>query len=258
MRNDLLAEALKSGWDGTDAPGAAAWNPASEDEYPVKAAMVGVLSTENEDIRSLRELVIYGLKGLAAYTEHAEKLGREDEALYEFARKALPATLDDDMSVDTLTALVLETGEKGVTAMALLDEANTRTYGNPEISEVNLGVGDRPGILVSGHDLRDLKELLDQTVDAGIDIYTHGEMLPAHYYPELKAYSHLKETTVRHGGTRQRNSIPSTVPSCSPQTVWFLRNKITSTASSPPVLQVSPASFILPTGREMRPKISRL
>jgi hydroxylamine reductase len=192
MRNDLLAEALKSGWDGTDAPGAAAWNPASEDEYPVKAAMVGVLSTENEDIRSLRELVIYGLKGLAAYTEHAEKLGREDEALYEFARKALPATLDDDMSVDTLTALVLETGEKGVTAMALLDEANTRTYGNPEISEVNLGVGDRPGILVSGHDLRDLKELLDQTVDAGIDIYTHGEMLPAHYYPELKAYSHLK------------------------------------------------------------------
>ena len=192
MRNELLAAAVKAGWDGSQIPGAAAWSPSSEAEYPVKAAMVGVLSTENEDIRSLRELIIIGLKGLAAYTEHAEKLGSEDIALYTFTRRALAATLDDSLSLEELVALTLETGEKGVTAMALLDGANTGAYGNPEITEVNIGVGKRPGILISGHDLRDLKELLDQSKDAGIDIYTHGEMLPAHYYPELKAYEHLK------------------------------------------------------------------
>ncbi len=192
MRDELLAAAVKAGWDGKQIPGAAGWSPASEAEYPVKAAMVGVLSTENEDIRSLRELIIIGLKGLAAYTEHAEKLGSEDIALYAFTRRALAATLDDSLGLDELVALTLETGEKGVTAMALLDGANTGAYGNPEITEVNIGVGERPGILISGHDLRDLKELLDQSKDAGIDIYTHGEMLPAHYYPELKAYEHLK------------------------------------------------------------------
>ncbi|RKX71907.1 MAG: hydroxylamine reductase [Spirochaetes bacterium] len=192
MRDELLDAARKAGWDERDLPGAAAWQPKSEAEYPVKAAMVGVLATENEDIRSLRELVIYGLKGLAAYTEHAEKLGKEDKSLYTFARKALSATLDDSLSLDELVALTLETGEKGVTAMALLDSANTGTYGNPEITEVNIGVGDRPGILISGHDLRDLKELLEQSKNSGIDIYTHSEMLPAHYYPELKAYGHLK------------------------------------------------------------------
>ncbi len=154
--------------------------------------MVGVLATENEDVRSLRELIIYGLKGLAAYAEHAEKLGHEDEEIYAFTRRALAATLDDSLDATALTALTLETGEKGVTAMAMLDAANTGTYGNPEITEVSLEAGDRPGILVSGHDLRDMKELLEQTKDSGIDIYTHGEMLPAHYYPELKAYAHLK------------------------------------------------------------------
>ena len=192
LRDEHLSAAMKAGWDEQNIPGAVAWKPKSETEYPVKAAMVGVLATENEDIRSLRELIIYGLKGLAAYTEHAEKLGREDEELYKFTRKALAATLDDSLSLDNLVALTLETGEKGVTAMALLDEANTGTYGNPEITEVNIGVGDRPGILISGHDLRDLKELLEQSKDSGIDIYTHSEMLPAHYYPELKVYSHLK------------------------------------------------------------------
>jgi len=192
LRDEHLSAAMKAGWNETNIPGAAAWKPKSEAEYPVKAAMVGVLTTENEDIRSLRELIIYGLKGLAAYTEHAEKLDREDEELYTFTRRALAATLDDSLSLDNLISLTLETGEKGVTAMALLDEANTGTYGNPEITEVNIGVGDRPGILISGHDLRDLKELLEQSRDSGIDIYTHSEMLPAHYYPELKAYNHLK------------------------------------------------------------------
>ncbi len=191
MRDELLLAARKTGWDETNIPGAALWSPSSEAEYPVKAAMVGVLATENEDIRSLRELIIYGLKGVAAYTEHAEKLGSEDEELYEFTRKALAATLDDSLEVADLVAITLETGEKGVTAMAMLDGANTGAYGNPEITEVNIGVGTRPGILISGHDLRDLKELLEQSKDMGIDIYTHSEMLPAHYYPELKAYSHL-------------------------------------------------------------------
>ncbi len=195
LRDSILEDAKKVGWKAENSeniPGAAKWSPKSDDEYPVKAATVGVLACENEDVRSLRELVIYGLKGLAAYTEHAEKLGQEDESLYEFAERALSATMDDSLSVDELVALVLETGEKGVAAMALLDKANTDSFGNPEITEVNLGVGTRPGILVSGHDLRDLKELLEQSKDAGIDIYTHGEMLPAHYYPELKAFSHLK------------------------------------------------------------------
>ncbi|MCG8453312.1 MAG: hydroxylamine reductase [Spirochaetales bacterium] len=192
LRDGLLDEARSAGWDGNGAPVAVTWKPASTAEYSVKAASVGVLATENEDVRSLRELITYGLKGLAAYAEHAEKLGQEDDALYAFTMKALAATLDDSLSADDLVALTLETGEKGVTAMALLDGANTSAYGNPEITEVNIGVGTRPGILVSGHDLRDLKELLEQSKDAGIDIYTHSEMLPAHYYPELKAYPHLK------------------------------------------------------------------
>lgn len=192
MRDDLLTRAKAAGWKKEAVPGAAAWSPISEAEYPVKAAMVGVMATENEDVRSLRELITIGLKGLAAYAEHAEKLGSEDSEVYAFTRRALAATLDDTLSADDLVALTLETGEKGVTAMAMLDAANTGAYGNPEITEVSIDVGDRPGILISGHDLLDLKELLDQSKDSGIDIYTHGEMLPAHYYPELKAYAHLK------------------------------------------------------------------
>jgi hydroxylamine reductase len=153
-------------------------------------APLGVLSCENEDLRSLRELLTYGLKGIAAYADHAAMLGKEDDAIYAFVFKAL-AALVQDKSADELTALVLECGDIAVKTMALLDEANTVAYGNPELTKVKIGVGNRPGILVSGHDLRDMKELLEQSKDAGIDIYTHSEMLAAHYYPELKKYPHL-------------------------------------------------------------------
>jgi hydroxylamine reductase len=153
-------------------------------------APVGVLSTENEDIRSLRELMLYGLKGVAAYAEHAFILGKEDIKVYEYMFKALKG-MTQELSVDELVALNLECGEIAVTTMALLDAANTGAYGNPEITKVKIGAGNRPGILVSGHDLLDMKELLEQTKGQGIDIYTHGEMLPTHYYPELKKYDHL-------------------------------------------------------------------
>ncbi|MDD3001205.1 MAG: hydroxylamine reductase [Candidatus Riflebacteria bacterium] len=153
-------------------------------------APLGVLSAENEDVRSLRELLTYGIKGIAAYAEHACVLGKEDMSIYEFMFKAL-AGMTKNLSADELIALNLECGNVAVTTMALLDSANTSTYGNPEITKVKIGVGNRPGILVSGHDLLDMKELLEQTKDQGIDIYTHGEMLPAHYYPELKKYPHL-------------------------------------------------------------------
>lgn len=153
-------------------------------------APLGVFSCGNEDIRSLRELLTYGLKGIAAYADHAAVLGKEDDAIYEFVFRALAATAQE-RTADELTALVLECGSIAVKTMALLDAANTKTYGNPQITKVKIGVGTRPGILVSGHDLRDMKELLEQTKNAGIDIYTHSEMLPAHYYPELKKYPHL-------------------------------------------------------------------
>jgi hydroxylamine reductase len=169
---------------------AAVW-VGSEDTFETKASIVGILRTENEDVRSLRELITYGLKGVAAYAEHAYNLGYENKDIYSFLEKALLATIDDSLSGDELTALTLETGNYGVQVMALLDEANTSTFGNPEITEVNIGVGTRPGILVSGHDLNDLVQLLEQSKDSGVDIYTHSEMLPAHYYPELKKYSHL-------------------------------------------------------------------
>jgi len=172
-------------------PEAALWN-GTTDEFAAKAVTVGVLSTENEDIRSLRELITYGLKGLAAYTSHANVLLKENEEIDAFLQRALAATLDDSLSAEELTALALETGSYGVQGMALLDEANTSAYGNPEITTVDLSVGTRPGILVSGHDLRDLEMLLEQTVNAGIDVYTHSEMLPAHYYPAFKKYEHFK------------------------------------------------------------------
>ena len=172
-------------------PEAALWN-GTTDEFAAKAVTVGVLSTENEDIRSLRELITYGLKGLAAYTSHANVLLKENEEIDAFLQRALAATLDDSLSAEELTALALETGSYGVQGMALLDEANTSAYGNPEITTVDLSVGPRPGILVSGHDLRDLEMLLEQTVNTGIDVYTHSEMLPAHYYPAFKKYEHFK------------------------------------------------------------------
>ena len=171
-------------------PEAALWN-GTTDKFAAKAVTVGVLSTENEDIRSLRELITYGLKGLAAYTSHANVLLKENEEIDAFLQRALAATLDDSLSAEELTALALETGSYGVQGMALLDEANTSAYGNPEITTVDLSVGTRPGILVSGHDLRDLEMLLEQTEGTGVDVYTHGEMLPAHYYPAFKKYAHF-------------------------------------------------------------------
>ena len=179
----------KSSLSSDALPDAATWI-GSADSFLEKSTSIGVLATENEDVRSLRELIIYGLKGLAAYAEHAAVLGQEDETLYAFAIEALAATTKD-LSVDELIALVLKTGEMGVTTMALLDKANTDSYGTPEISEVQLGVNSKPGILISGHDLKDLEQLLEQSVNSGVDIYTHGEMLPAHYYPAFKKYDHF-------------------------------------------------------------------
>ncbi len=152
---------------------------------------IGVLATENEDVRSLRELIIYGLKGLAAYSKHANALMQDDEEIDAFIQRALAATLDDSLSVDDLVALTLETGKFGVSGMALLDKANTSAYGNPEITEVKTSVRGNPGILISGHDLRDLEMLLEQTAGTGVDVYTHSEMLPAHYYPAFKKYPHF-------------------------------------------------------------------
>ena len=150
-----------------------------------------MLATENEDVRSLRELVIYGLKGMAAYCEHAFNLNFEDAGVYAFMQDALVATTDDSLNAEQLTALVLETGKYGVQVMALLDKANTTTYGNPEITKVNIGVRNNPGILISGHDLKDMEELLKQTEGTGVDVYTHSEMLPANYYPAFKKYEHF-------------------------------------------------------------------
>jgi hydroxylamine reductase len=170
---------------------AALWNASTKEEIEAKAKFVGVLATENEDVRSLRELIIYGLKGLSAYMKHANELNHDNEEIHEFLQRALAATLDDTLSADALVALTLETGKFGVDGMALLDAANTSTYGNPEVTKVNIGVGTNPGILISGHDLKDLEQLLEQTQGTGVDVYTHSEMLPAHYYPEFKKYSNF-------------------------------------------------------------------
>ncbi|MDL2255497.1 hydroxylamine reductase [Parabacteroides sp. OttesenSCG-928-G06] len=166
------------------------WKGNSLEEMEAKAATVGVLKTENEDVRSLRELLTYGLKGMAAYAEHAVNLGFDDEDIHIFMQEALVATTRD-LSADELTALVLKCGEYGVKTMALLDKANTSTYGNPEITKVNIGVRHNPAILISGHDLRDMQDLLEQTEGTGVDVYTHSEMLPAHYYPAFKKYKHF-------------------------------------------------------------------
>ncbi|MBU3186403.1 hydroxylamine reductase [Clostridium estertheticum] len=172
-------------------PDAAVWFSNDLKAFDEKAATVGVLSTQNEDIRSLRELLIYGLKGMAAYAKHANNLGYDDEGLHAFTQKGLASTLDDTLGVNELVALVLECGKYGVDAMALLDKANTTSYGNPEITKVNIGVKTNPAILISGHDLKDMEELLKQTEGTGVDIYTHSEMLPANYYPAFKKYKHL-------------------------------------------------------------------
>jgi len=187
--------AVKSGLldqvtDKTALPEAAVWTGTRE-EFAAKASQVGVLSESNEDIRSLKELITYGLKGLSAYLWHANVPGKENETIDAFQQSALASLLDRSMTGEALTALALKTGEWGVKGMALLDRANTGAYGNPEITKVNLGVRKNPGILVSGHDLRDLEMLLEQTEGTGVDVYTHGEMLAAHYYPKFKKYSHF-------------------------------------------------------------------
>ncbi len=186
VKKELLGQ-LK---DTVGLPEAALWDGAPA-EYDEKAASVGVLATENEDIRSLRELITYGLKGLAAYSKHANALLEDDEEVDAFLQRALAATLDDSLTADDLVALTLETGKYGVQGMALLDKANTAAYGNPEITSVDIGVRGNPGILISGHDLKDLEMLLEQTKDTGVDVYTHSEMLPAHYYPFFKKYPHF-------------------------------------------------------------------
>ena len=177
--------------DDTGLSDAASWQYRTAEERTLKADKVGVLDTRNEDLLSLRELTLYGLKGMAAYNKHANVLGYADTAIDAFLQKALAKTLDDSLSTDDLTSLVLETGSFGVKVMALLDTANTSTYGNPEITKVELGVRNNPAILISGHDLRDLEMLLEQTANTGVDVYTHSEMLPAHYYPAFKKYPHF-------------------------------------------------------------------
>jgi hydroxylamine reductase len=186
LRNDLKAKI-----NVLNLHDAATFEVNSDAALEAKADAVGILATENEDVRSLRELITYGVKGMAAYAEHALNLGKENEAIYAFIYKAMAATLNDSLSVDALVALTLETGEYGVTTMALLDEANTEKYGNPEITEVNIGVRNNPAILISGHDLADLEQLLAQTEGSGVDVYTHSEMLPAHYYPAFKKYENF-------------------------------------------------------------------
>lgn len=192
MRNAAKERLISAGGNAQEITfNGAFWTGETEAEMVEKAKEVGVMHTDNEDVRSLRELTIYGLKGMAAYAEHAFNLGYEQADIYAFIQRALVATTDDSLSADELTALLLETGKYGVEVMALLDKANTSSYGNPEITKVNLGVRQNPGILISGHDMKDMEELLKQTEGSGVDVYTHSEMLPANYYPAFKKYSHF-------------------------------------------------------------------
>ena len=225
--------------------------------YSMKLDVVGVLRTANEDVRSLRELIVYGLKGMAAYTEHAMNLGFTSDEIFAFTEKALLGTIDDSLTADDLVALVLETGEYGVKAMAQLDNANTSVLGTPEITKVKIGAGKRPGILISGHDLWDLKQLLEQSKDSGVDIYTHSEMLPGHAYPELKKYSHFygnygnawwdqrkdftwKRVKVNKDGTKDFSEVIEAALKCEPPkevesgeiTVGFAHNQVLSLADA--------------------------
>lgn len=186
-----IRDAMRKSCGAKELHDAAAFIVSDKTSMLDKAAAVGVLSAKNEDIRSLRQMITYGLKGMAAYTEHANNIGKENPQINAFIYEALAATLDDALTADDLTALTLKTGEYGVKAMALLDEANTSRYGHPEMTEVSIGVRNNPAILISGHDLVDLEQLLEQTNGKGVDVYTHGEMLPAHYYPAFKTYAHF-------------------------------------------------------------------
>ena len=191
MKMIAIRDKLRNSNHSAGSHDAATFTVSSRASMLEKAASVGVLATANEDVRSLREMIIYGLKGMAAYAEHAKNIGKEDLSISTFIYEALAATLDDSLSADDLVALTLKTGEYGVKAMALLDEANTSRFGNPEITEVNIGVRKNPAILISGHDLTDLEQLLEQTKGTGVDVYTHSEMLPAHYYPAFKKYNNF-------------------------------------------------------------------
>ncbi|HQO04218.1 MAG TPA: hydroxylamine reductase, partial [Spirochaetota bacterium] len=185
-----LRDVIKSGLSSVPVHDSVQWTADTKEEFPRKAVSIGVQSTENEDVRSLRELLVYGLKGIAAYASHAEILGYENNEIYSFVMEALASTTRD-LSVDDMIAKVLQAGEVAVKTMALLDEANTAKYGHPEATTVNIGVRGNPGILISGHDLKDMEELLEQTEGTGVDVYTHSEMLPAHYYPAFKKFPHF-------------------------------------------------------------------
>ena len=194
VREEIKKQYLNAGGNlNQELPDCAIWEAEEISKFEKKAnsSEVGVLATKNEDERSLRELLTYGIKGISAYTEHAFNLGYENEKIYEFIERGLLATTDDSLSINELVDLVMECGKFGVEAMSLLDKANTDTYGHPEVSKINIGVRNNPGILISGHDLKDMEELLEQTRNTGVDIYTHGEMLPANYYPAFKKYSHF-------------------------------------------------------------------
>ncbi|WP_333594843.1 hydroxylamine reductase [Anaerospora hongkongensis] len=190
-REEVKAALAEAGITVQASHDSATWFADHTAAFEEKAVTIGILATENEDVRSLRELLIYGVKGMAAYAEHAFTLGYKEDGIFAFMQKALVATSDDTLSADELVALVMECGKYGVDVMALLDKANTTTYGNPEITKVSIGVRSNPAILISGHDLKDLEELLEQTQGTGVDVYTHGEMLPAHYYPAFKKYDHF-------------------------------------------------------------------
>lgn len=191
LRSELYSRCLAANISlPKDLPLFAAWTGATVEDFEAIAPEASVLSTENEDIRSLRELIIYGVKGLAAYAEHAWNLGNKSDEIFAFMQRALVATTED-LSIEELVTLTLETGKYGVDVMALLDAANTSSYGNPEVTKVNIGVRNNPAILISGHDLKDMEDLLKQTEGTGVDVYTHSEMLPAHYYPKFKKYEHL-------------------------------------------------------------------
>ncbi|RKD89789.1 hydroxylamine reductase [Mangrovibacterium diazotrophicum] len=191
VRDALKKELVGKGVEIPNLPANATWVAEGEEAIKAKSEIVGILTEQNEDIRSLKELLTYGLKGMAAYAEHAFNLGYTDEKVFAFMHKALVATTRTDITVDELVGLTLECGEYGVNVMALLDKANTESYGNPEITKVNIGVRNNPAILISGHDLKDMEELLKQTDGTGVDVYTHSEMLPAHYYPAFKKYEHF-------------------------------------------------------------------
>ncbi|MCU4158313.1 hydroxylamine reductase [Carboxylicivirga sp. A043] len=191
VRDALKKELEDKGVEIPTLPANATWVAEGEEAIKAKSEIVGILTEQNEDIRSLKELLTYGLKGMAAYAEHAFNLGYTDEKIFAFLHKALIATARTDITVDELVGLTLECGEYGVNVMALLDKANTESYGNPEITKVNIGVRNNPAILISGHDLKDMEELLKQTDGTGVDVYTHSEMLPAHYYPAFKKYEHF-------------------------------------------------------------------